>query len=73
MIDESLADDAVMTSFSHLVTSVLPDAMQPQTTLQEVRAYVSAALEALDQVPTEHAPSKDVSGSVSQMRAWVFK
>ena len=72
LIDESLADDAVMTGFSHIVTSVLPDTMQPQTTLQQVRAYVATALEALDQVPTEHAPSKDLSDSVSQMRVWVL-
>lgn len=59
MIDESLADDAVMNNFSHIVTSVLPESMGTQATLMQVRSYVSTVLAAHDQVPTEHSASKD--------------
>ena len=54
-----MLDVADLKALVHIITEVLPSALDPPATLQEVTAYVKYVLKATDRLPAMPVSSKD--------------
>ncbi len=54
-----MLDVADLKALVHIITEVLPSALHPPATLQEVTAYVNYVLKATDRLPAMPVSSKD--------------